>query len=1374
MKAIGFDFGSVYTKGVLVDNGQATEISFYRKKDAEDLSAISDFLAKISARFPNEKFRTGISGLAKSADNNGPFQLVNSIVATAEGARAMGFFGRSILEIGAQNAKLMILDQKKAGKISEFSMNDACASGSGMFIEQQAQRLQLSLDEFAKLGASVEKHVAIAGRCAVFAKSDMIHLQQKGCKVGEIAYGLCTAICRNIQAMLFKGRDMIPPLMLAGGCAKNGGILRAFSEILALHGSEKLFVSPNPGMESAIGAALKAGQATLKPLPTSAILEELIRVVDREKKDSSTLTPLVRKPSNAVVSEPTGFFSNPKEGFLGVDIGSVSTDMAVLDNSGEVISSVYLPTRGRPIEVIREGLAILKSRFSAGLKILGCGATGSGRHLAGKILGADMVKNEITCQFLGVRSYMSEVDTIFEIGGQDSKYISAQNSCIADFVMNKVCAAGTGSFLEEQSHEMGVKIINEFAHLAFEAKAPVDLGSHCTVFMETQVLGAIQQGIPTTDICAGLAYSIARNYLEKVVGNKPIGKHIAFQGGVASNAAVVAAFEQLLQQPVFVIPYNRISGAIGAAIVAKNHMSGQQSKFRGLDCTVDAVLTTFNCHKCTNNCEVKLIEQAGEKIYYGDTCERYTSGSGKNEPVECRIPNIAAEYIKSCESYFSNNHNCGLQIGLPRASTLMGYLPFWGTFFRELGCGVVLSDTTSNDVLALGLKYLPASVCLPVKLTAGHVATLNRMNLDYVFMPSIMHLPGNDLEHSYACPYAMAMPFMINGRSPGKMLSPNISMVDEDAFVEGFSSCAINLNTTLAKIREAYRKAVQEQKAVQEKNRQRAAELLAGGEYSYAFSVIGKPYNLFDPYLNLGLFERLRRLGVLAIPLELLPINTKGIECMLPWELSAEIYKGAVASAGTDNIFPLLVSNYGCALDAFTFRQLENPLLHKPHLVVEFDEHRGEVGLITRLEAFVDQLESFKQIRIEIKDRGGKLGPASMVPDISAKICMPYWSDYVYAYAGIWENKGYKVDVLPMPDKKIRLLGERYSMGKECSPYAMIVGDLVQLHQNNPEQQLVYHFPSVTFPCLLCQYGNSIQILIRDLGITNVRLSTLNGNELYNAFGANSMQKLYEGLLAIDVLVKAACETRPYEKEPGMTGELHLKNLMLIRSSLINGNVVEALDKALREMAKVPVDRSKRRPIVGIAGDLYTKVNEAANDNLFRWLEAQGLEVWPSPSQVDLLSYGITSKFLQSITQMEFARIVDSGTVAFKSMVSAWRIRSAARNRIRHLKEPGYMEMIRLAKPYMDNNSYGLLLVNISKIVDFVERGADGIINAICFNCMIGNASAAIIEKIRRDHQEIPIITAVYSGNENSLRQMQLETFSCQVKERFETCRKRF
>ncbi len=1368
MKSIGFDFGSVYTKGILLENGRPTTLMFCQRKAGDERAAFREFLDRLEKAHPEARYRVGVTGINSVEFGKKGFATVNAILATALGVGALGFSGRSIIEIGGQNAKLITRDTVNPANISEFAINDVCASGSGVFIEQQARRLQLDLDAFSQLSAGAAKHVAIAGRCAVFAKTDMIHLQQKGCQVDEIAFGVCMAICNNFSAMLLKGRELQLPVMLAGGCARNAGIVRAFRETLGLREAGQLVVSPLPAMEAAIGAAENAARADSREFTSSQLFCRLFEEADTAGVVTAALPPLVCRAVEEEPTEPEDTFHEPIDGYLGVDVGSVSTDMAVIDRSGRLINSVYLSTRGRPLDAIKEGFEILKQRFSGGLNVIACATTGSGRHLAGRVIGADLVKNEITCQSLGVLDSVGEVDTIFEIGGQDSKYMALHDGSVSDFVMNKVCAAGTGSFLEEQAQGMGIDIKGEFSQLAFAGHAPIDLGSHCTVFMETEVCSALQKGAVVSDICSGLAYSIARNYLEKVVGNRMIGERIAFQGGVASNRSVVSAFEQILHKPVMVSAYNRITGAIGAAVAAKNAGLAQKSLFRGFDCVADLSFSTFQCNGCSNNCEVGVIEQAGSRIYFGDTCERYTSHGSAPANVSEMPPNLAAEYILACEDYFVDATAGGKKlIGLPRGSTIMGYLPFWATFFSRLGWNPVLSEPTGAETFELGLKSLPATVCLPAKLMAGHIAALKKRGFDYIFVPSVMHLSGQNPSNAFACPYAIAMPFMINDKTAARVLSPVVSMNDEEAFLEGFCSCLHELETSPDAIKMAYRAAVDEQQRFHVRLRVRASELLKRGSYRYAFAVAGKPYNIFDPYLNLGLFERLRRLNVLAIPLEMLPLNSEDVECILPWGFSADIYRAASATAASSNLFPLLISNYGCALDAFTFKQLEKNLNHRPHLILEFDEQRGEAGLLTRIEAFIDQLENIGRLRLRSQNSSGAVHSAALVPEKGARVCMPYWSDHVYAFAGLWEYMGYQVEILPVPDQETRLLGERHSLGKECSPYAMIAGDLLQLHKRDKERELVYHFPSVTFPCLLNQYGNSIKIMAEDLGIRNIRVSSLTGTELAVAFGVTPMQRLYEGLMTIDMLVKAACEIRPYEKEPGMTGALYQQSLLMVRKAMVSGDLMHAIDHSLRMLASVPVDRSRPRPLVGIAGDLYTKVNEVANNNLFKWLESQGLEVWPSPSQIDLLDCSITSEFIDRLTRLELTGALGAGAVVCKAIMSSWRVRRAVGNRVRRYREPGYLQTLRLARPYMSNRKYELLLVNIAKIVDFIDRGAHGVINAICFNCMVGNASTAIIEKIREDHRSTPIITAVYAGGESPGRQIQLEAFVGQVKEHF-------
>lgn len=1389
--SIGIDLGSTYTKAVVLDTLKNVKLSLYIKKGHDDPRILDDFLLRAESFFPGEEFTGGVTGSgAPGAPDAIPFIRVNEIMATAAGMGAIAGNIGSIVEIGGQTSKFIVLNPGGAGGVKEFELNDSCAAGCGAFLEQQAGRLHMEISEFARHSASATRSVPIAGRCAVFAKSDMIHLQQKGIPSSDIALGLCAAMCRNFTANLIKGRAIPGPVFLAGGAARNEGIIRAFRESPEFSGKCTICPSPFPGLEGAVGAAVLAATSDESHGMTLPTLRELLgRIVNSTGRDASPLKPLARSAGRKPRNEPAETFRHPVAGYLGADVGSVSTDLAVIDSNGRLISAVYLATRGQPVSVLREGLLELKARFEGGLTVHGCGVTGSGRHLAGRILGADAVKNEISCQTLSARHFLREVDTIFEIGGQDSKFISVREGRIDDFVMNRICAAGTGSFLEEQASELGIDIERDFSNMAFESASPVCLGSGCTVFMETEVVNAATGGVPMRDICSGLAFSVVRNYLEKVVGNRSLGDNIVFQGGVASNEAVVSAFEAELGKPVKVHEFNRISGAIGAALASMGSIGpATPSAFLGLDPGPEPRTRTFQCSHCSNNCEVTVMDFSGRVVHFGDVCEKYSAVTG-GEAQSGRIPNLSEEYLQGCARFFSDHRSraraMGPLVGIPRASTFMGRLPFWGSFFMETGCRPVLSARTRSETLAAGSSMVPAGVCLPIKIAAGHVTELVSMDLDFIFLPSVMRLPGDDLAQSYACPYAMVVPFIIDGCHSTILQSPIIDLTDPDSFAEGFEPCRAALGLTRSAVHSAFTKAERIQAGFDDTFRMRAERLMEEGTHRHVFALLGKPYNIFDPHLNLSLSEHLGKMGVLALPQQILPVKIMGYPSNLPWRFSADTHRTAQALAGNDRIHPILISNFGCGTDAFAMRQVETALRDTPHLFLEFDEHRGEAGMLTRLEAFADRIEGRRSGRTDSGDDAGVGSTAKPLPanrklqvdsmeavfQIETKnesnpgrpvVYIPQFADHAFAYSGLWTLMGFEAVVLPLPGPEVKAEGERHSLGKECHPYSLIAGDLVNLHATCPKGG-VFFFPGTSFPCLLQQYGPALRLLMNEMGISEFKLCSPTGRELLEFFGLERIELFYTGLLCIELLVKAACETKPYEVERGLTDRIHRENMRLMQKGVAEGNPLQAFAVAVKLMASIRVDKTRPRPLIGIVGDIYTKVNQVANQDLYRWLEGQGMEVWPSPFQANLLDFDMMRKFFNSAAHLDLSLLLSSGTLAIKAAINSWKVRFVAGQLVLRGDEPGFLELKRLGSPYMPNQDHPLLFLNIAKIVDFIKRGADGIINVVCFNCMVGNCTASIIEKIRRDYREIPIITATYSSGDNPSRRMVLEAFVSQV-----------
>ncbi len=702
MKFIGLDAGSVSVKLVLLDEKGSKIYGTYRRHRGKPLEAALGVLNEIvsneaesrtSASCSKDDLSLSLTGSAgRLIGSVLGIEPVNEVVANTYSTRRLYPHVRTIIELGGEDSKLIVLSED-SNSAKDFSMNSVCAAGTGSFLDQQAERLRLSIEEFGELSLKSKNPPRIAGRCSVFAKSDMIHLQQIATPVHDIVAGLCFAVARNFKGSIARGRQIIPPACFQGGVAANSGMVRAFKEVLGL---PDLFVPEEHALMGAIGAALKDMETGSRRLFDLSLLEGFIRSArpmekghlplinkgdtfferhiqksEVRSKNAEVKNPNTRiktqrtdnaDPDNSAFCNLTSDFNDISgtkiRVFLGVDIGSISTNLAVIDGDCRLLSKRYLMTAGRPIEAVMRGLSEIGQEIGDKVEIAGVGTTGSGRYMIADYIGADVVKNEITAQATAAAFIDRDADTIFEIGGQDSKYISLRDGVIADFEMNKACAAGTGSFLEEQAEKLGISIKGEFQESAFSSSNPCRLGERCTVFMENSLMANLQRGTGKDDLLAGLAYSIVQNYINRVVCKRPIGRKIFFQGGVAFNKSVVAAFEKYLGKEITVPPNHDVTGAIGMALIAKKQMEGRKSpspmpspargegqnispplrggdrgggeiagtKFKGFELSkIPYEISSFECKGCSNVCEINRVKVEGQKgyLFYGGRCEKY-------------------------------------------------------------------------------------------------------------------------------------------------------------------------------------------------------------------------------------------------------------------------------------------------------------------------------------------------------------------------------------------------------------------------------------------------------------------------------------------------------------------------------------------------------------------------------------------------------------------------------------------------------------------------------------------------------------------------------------------------------------------------------
>ncbi len=1358
--SIGIDLGSVALKAVLSDESGALQRCLVQPVEGSIEAALDRLLPALlgDVQGPVTFGVTG-GGKARFAGFPGAHHETD-LLATARAVARLHPHVRGVIEVGGHQSKWLQIGP--GGRLESFALNEECAAGSGAFLEQQAGRLQMDIETLAASAAGSPRAASVAGRCAVFAKSDMIHLQQKGTPMGEITLGLCAALARNFRATLLRGSAMALPALLAGGGALNPGLRRAFIEAFDLQ-DDQLIEAAETRHLPALGVALAAAEVGVPCDPRDILAWHGTGAAAAAPGDA--LKVRLSAPPLELGEEPVISPTEPVAAFLGVDVGSVSTDFTLVSPEGEVLDGIYLRTRGDPVRVLREGLGMLRDRTRGHLRVLGLGTTGSGRHLAGNLLGADVVKNEITCQLIGARHVLPEVDTILEIGGQDSKFVSVRNGRIADFVMNKICAAGTGSFLEEQGEALGVSIREEFETLALAASAPASLGSQCTVFMDSEVVAARQRGVSLEDILAGLAVSVAKNYLERVVAGRLIGDHVVFQGGVASNRAVVAAFEALLGKRVVVHPYNRLSGAIGAAISARDSMGGRESRFLGLDAVETARVETFECRACSNLCQVSKIRVEERTSFFGDVCERFSARKLSARTGD--LPDLAREVEKHLEAYAGGEAWLGVA-GVPRASMMYDLFPFWATFLRSLGFRVILPGASTGETLEAGVTRLTAETCLPVKLVYGHVAKLlEDPDLDLVFMPAIQDFPEGDSGVTHLCPFEESAGFMVGGLEGTRIVAPAIHLAGpRDRMAKELQGSLSRWEVSLEDIQEALDAAAVAQEGYEEGLRRRGAEILTG-DFPRALVLLGKPYNITDAFENLNLSAHIRRLGLLALPQQMIPFPQDALDdtgFSVPWRYNRAQLQALLSLKEDDRLFPVLISNFGCGPDAFSHKYLEEAAGSRPLLLLEFDEHRGEAGLITRLEAFVDEIEAHATTVERVPPRFPRDAAVAPARFKGRRIVIPYFADHAYAYQGALRGIGLDAVVLPPPDEETIRHGEEVSTGKECHPYVLLAGDLFKHAQGGtlgPGD--VYFFPGTQTACLMHQYASSIRLEMQHRGVTEIEVLNPNQSDYLELFGFSGLMRLGRGLLAVDLISRLRSQMRPYVANPAELDARITRAYTLLADFLAVDRQGDALAWLGKELDRFPMDRSRLRPLVGVAGDIYTRIHPFGNQGLFHHLEDLGLEVWPAPFFVDSADFGWGREVDWGL---EEGRYLDAAGSAMMALRKGWEmlfLRYHLGRSIERLSEPGYREVIQLAGPYVERNANEVVLLNVAKMVDFAQRGAHGVINAISSHCMLGTVSASLVDRIREDHEQLPMLTLIYSATASSTMEARLEAFAHQV-----------
>jgi len=1390
---IGFDIGSVSLNTVVMDENHNILENFYDYVHGKPFHVLKERLSGLITKYPPEMIKgiavTGSGGKLGTQLIGGAF--VNEIIAQATSVGTLYPDVRTVIEIGGEDSKLIVLEpdpEKEASRLVDFEMNSICAAGTGSFLDQQAKRIGVPIEnEFGAMALKSVDPPRIAGRCSVFAKSDMIHHQQIATPLHDIVAGLCFALARNFRSNVARSKEINKPVVFSGGVAANTGMIRAFREILDLKGDELIIPEYHASM-GAIGAVMYA-QANNLQMDHFSGLEKLDNYLNNDSTAFVTLSRL--KESEATYCKDIHVIQNKNKKvkvYLGIDVGSLSTNVVLIDEKHNVIARRYLPTAGKPLEAIQKGMTEIFDEAGDFVEVIGAGTTGSGRYLTGDFIGADTIQNEITAQATAAIDYDPTVDTIFEIGGQDSKYISIENGVVVDFEMNKVCAAGTGSFLEEQAEKLNINIIEEFGNLALNSEAPVKLGDRCTVFMESDLNSYMQKGARNENLVGGLAYSIVYNYLQKVVADRRIGNKIFFQGGVTNNKAVVAAFEEVLGKKIIIPPHFDVTGAIGAAILAKRSMApGQKTTFKGFDVrNATYNITRFICQACTNHCEIRRVKIEGEEksLFYGGRCERYETDSRKKHVTN--IPNLFRKRTEMLmEGYEEPKEISKTTIGIPRALMVFyQQFPFWRTFFETLGFTVVISKESDKSLVTRSIETITTETCLPVEIMHGHVIDLMEKGVDYIFLPFIVNTKKKEGNKTFNCncPWIQTYPFMVRAALRGKideskLLTPTLHFrFFERALVKEMRSY---FSEKFGIDKEVIRKAIYLADSVQAEFEKRLVEygkdVLKGiPENCRPVILLGRPYNSTDPHLNLGLVEKLIAQNVMPIPIDMLDLTPYNIFLNyrnMYWPNGQKIIAAAQHVAKTDGLYAVYVSNFRCGPDSFIWHYVTEELKGKPFLHLEVDEHSADAGMVTRIEAFLDSLRG-SELNEKKEQAIFRPRPSPASPPADRVLYFPYMNDGAYMIAAAARCIGVPSEVLPKQTEEDLAIGRKYTSSKECFPMICVTGSFVKKLQEPgaDPSKMSFFMPDHNGPCRFGQYNHFHRILFDRLGYEKAELITPSNDTSYEDLAGEYGQKFrinaWKGFIVADYLRKIYRETRPYEINKGDSDRLYEESLRRLEKCIEKGSkgLHKLLKEIVNEFLNIKVDKSVRKPVVAVIGEIFMRDNAGCNGNIANRLEDLGVEVVVGPFSEWI--YYSTYRFTRdSRWKNDTKGIIKSKIQGLGQDVIAASLLRGIKKFTDHEKDVSLHDMLKLCNTYVSEFYDGDPPIAMGSSVALSGRGVSGLAAILPFTCMPGTLIASVSDSFRKDHNNIPFINIAYDGQDTVSLDTRLQAFVYQVKE---------
>lgn len=1388
MKSCGINIGSSSVKLVLLE-GDRVLFSAVRAHDGDVQSTLSALLREGAVAPGTRTVVTGNEGRRHI--------LVKGVIealAIQEALRAGGYAHDALVSMGGED--LVVYSLGPQGRIVNSFSGNKCASGTGEFFKQQLKRMDFDLEQgiAAAHGATVQR---ISSRCSVFMKSDCTHKLNKGeATKGDIVLSLSNIMAEKVIEFLKKAKVREGRVLLTGGLTLNPHLLDFIRKGMP---AVEFEVPAIATVFEAFGAA-RIAAAEGEPLPESSRLFREEHVSYEKMKPLPPFLPMVdyKAPRHGKVKRGGEYV-------LGVDGGSTTTKVALIDvETDEIVASYYGRTHGDPVKALKGCVEEIKKEIvdelgSLDIRVTLAAATGSSREILGVFLETPGIYNEIIAHAVGTAYFEKDIDTIFEIGGQDAKYVSLKNGVPIDYAMNEACSAGTGSFLEESAKgDLSIESASEIGSIAFQANAPLKFGEHCSAFINSDIRKAIQEGAGKYNIVAGLVYSVVLNYLNRVVGNRTIGSKIVIQGGVAKNSAVPLAFAALLNKPVIIPPDPELMGCFGVGILALQK-AAQGLLFKSpydLDEILGREIRTegeFVCKSCDNYCPIRRLKVNQTTYFFGGRCNKYANTRKKIKIDGEKVPDLIQARHDMLFREFAFDFTAlppakRILVGVPQAFSVHSLWPLYSHFFGALGVDAFLTEQMDKD----GLDRMHAPFCFPGEIAHGMMETAFKRNCDFYFTPHLKDMESyQDDIHACLCPIVQGFPYYIRTafEIPGhKLLKPILSFrAGMDKASSGFVEMALQMGFTQAQGKQAFKRGLEAQKAYFARAREKGREAMDQAERENRKSIVifGRPYNAFTSHANMGIPRKFTSRGYAVIPFDFIPMEDAEIYENMYWYFGQQNMRAAVNIAKNKNLFLCYISNFSCAPDSFILHYLRWINGTKPFLILELDSHAADAGIDTRVEAFLDIIEGYAKsgldagisdferpyeiqvhrnsISILDKVNGKKVD----IRDKRVKLLFPNMgAETTEAVAAISRRYGIDTEGLPVSDRDTVQLARDVASGKECIPCLLVLGSFIKYfndHGVDPARIYVLFMPITTGPCRTGQYAVFFDRILRETGYRNITLMRLNSDNSYTEMGPDFSKMAWYAICTGDAVKDLKSGIRVCLKDPAagfaVLDAAWKRVLHIFEFGNIRRDLVPALAAMAGELRRLPL----LRPVnevkkVLVVGEIFVRRDEYSVSTLVDHLTEWGILV-----KISGLSEWI--HYLDYMRRFNLRHQADGKSVLKKALSSYYlkvgmlNAEFAWKHRVQHRIEEAFRlsgifpvapsdmrRIMKKASEFASEHFETEATLSPAAAAEAMEEGFSGIVIISPFACLPGRLIEAFYKPWAQE-RNFPVIALENDGN---------------------------